>query len=145
MQINIHPLSRPHHGAYKAFLSRSMFWCQNWHLTYWEKHPGEEKCGLKPKSSWAGIAGTDAGSCWNEDSLVLDNITHPFSSRYGRPELCTSVRADMGCTFVSSRKVRTEQWLDSSSALAVTGTAPPLPRDSWPVRVRKPATFAAIN
>jgi len=23
----------PPHGAYKAFLSLSMFWCQNWHLT----------------------------------------------------------------------------------------------------------------
>ena len=95
-------------------------------------HPGEEKIngkwGLKPKSTRAGIARTDADdSCSNEDSLMLNNITHPFSPSYGLPKLCAGVRAEMGCSFISSRKMRNEQWLDirpdMGLAITCTGTA----------------------
>lgn len=75
--------------------------------------PGEEKingkCGSKLKSSQAGITRTAADNCSNEDSLVLHNITHPFSSSYDLPELCIGVRAEIGCCIISTREVRTWQ------------------------------------
>lgn len=45
----------------------------------------------------------------NEDSPELDNITHPFSPSFGLPKLCIVVRAEVGCSFISSGKMRTGQ------------------------------------
>lgn len=90
--------------------------------------PGEEKingkCGLKPKNTWPGITRTDGDSCSNEDSLVLPKIAQPFSPSHGLPEPCASARAEIAWPFISSRKMRTGQWLDRgpNTALAITCT-----------------------